>query len=73
MGVVPLPPPSWMTRDELIGYRDHLERQRQSLPFALWGRGRKFPSSDFIFSLWVLLPWVLSVIVKVLIGDWRVF
>lgn len=69
MGVVPLPPPSWMTRDELIEYRDYLERQRRSLPFANFGRS-DFPSSDFKFSLLVLSPWILSVIVKIWMGDW---
>ncbi len=72
MGVVPLPPPSWMNRDELIEYRHYLERQRVSLPFSGGNRG-KFPSWAFQVLLWALLPWVLSVIVKVLIGDWRVF
>lgn len=68
MGVVPLPPPSWMTRDELIEYRNHLERQRRSLPFA--GVRSDFPSETFQILLAVLLPWILSVIVKIWIGDW---
>lgn len=84
MGVVPLPPPSWMNREELIEYRDYLERQRQSLPFGGGGRrmvtsiwsGRigpgKFPSEDLVVALLILAPWILSVIVKLWIGDWQV-
>lgn len=69
MGVVPIPPPKWMTREELREYKYYLERQAASLPF---GSGRPgFPSSTFVVLLWVLAPWLLSVIVKVLIGDWR--
>jgi hypothetical protein len=30
----------------------------------------KFPSDDFVILLAVLAPWLLSVIVKVLMGDW---
>ena len=37
MGVVPPDIPTWMTRDELIEYRDYLERVRQTLPFASIG------------------------------------
>ena len=32
MGVVPLPPPKWMNREELIRYRDHLVEQQSRLP-----------------------------------------
>lgn len=71
MGVVPLPPPAWMNREELIEYRDHLERQRRSLPFASIGR-TEFPSGDFLYSLAVLSPWILSVVLKLWIGDWQI-
>ncbi len=68
MGVVPLPPPSWMTRDELIEYRDYLERQRVSLPFS--GSRSDFPSETFQILLWALLPWILTLVVKIRMGDW---
>ena len=71
MGVVPLPPPSWMTRDELIEYRDHLERQRQGLTWATFRR-TAFPSEDFLIALAILSPWIVSVALKLWIGDWRI-
>jgi hypothetical protein len=82
-----------MTRDELIEYRDYLERVRQTLPFASMGRPKKpyrprpliydpqprwlarrsdFPSETFQILLWALLPWVVTVVVKIWIGDWTV-
>jgi hypothetical protein len=76
MGVVPLPPPSWMNREELLEYKYYLERQASSLPFGSrpardpFGRRLRFPSETFVILLAVLAPWILTVIVKVLIGDW---
>lgn len=43
MGVVPPEIPTWMTREELIVYREFLIRTSRSLPFASFG-----PSSDFL-------------------------
>lgn len=80
MGVVPLPPPSWMNREELREYKYYLERQASSLPFGsgrpardAFGRRVRFPSETFGILLLVLTPWILTVIVKVLIGDWTLY
>jgi hypothetical protein len=94
MGVVPLPPPAWMNREELVEYRDFLERCRRELPFAGLVRRPKnpyrpgpvlyepqsrwlakpaaFPSSDFLIVLAALAPWVVSVALKLWIGDWTI-
>ncbi len=78
MGVVPIPPPAWMNREELIEYRDFLERQRRSLPFANLGPATfkiepaAFPSSTFLILLAALAPWVVSVALKLWIGDWTI-
>ena len=69
MGVVPMPPPKWMRRSELIEYRDFLERQRRQLPFASLGHA-KFPSQDFWIVLAVLAPWILAVAAKLWSGAW---
>ncbi len=71
MGVVPIPPPAWMTRDELVEYRDFLERSRRELPFASLGPAT-FPSSDFLILLGALAPWIVSVALKLWIGDWTI-
>lgn len=91
MGVVPPEIPTWMTRDELIEYREFLIRTSRSLPFAgLFGprnpyrprpmryepqsrelaKPTAFPSSDFLIVLGVLAPWIISVALKLWIGDW---
>ena len=71
MGVVPLPPPKWMNREELREHKYYLERQAASLPFGSGGPVA-FPSPTFVVLVLALAPWLLSVIAKVLIGDWRI-
>lgn len=79
MGVVPPPPPPLYgsreeRREQLIDYRDFLLRmQAKSKIFpGRYGRVR-FPSQDFITSLLILSPWIISIILKLWMGAWTIY
>ncbi len=76
MGVIPPgPPPLYGSKEEqreqLIEYRDFLLRMQAKSQIFPGKYGRiEFPSQDFTTAMLILSPWILSVIVKLWIGDW---
>ena len=66
MGAIPPPPPPMR--------RSSGELHREFLYDLYQDRNQvRFPSEQFIISLLILSPWIISIILKLWMGEWRIY